>query len=183
MNSMATAPNIFRTLSVLAAVHGGKATLLDRTGRPLLQSVPLSRVDGPIDASALEYWKWRLAFRRMSAQASGRRERATRDPWISKANSLTHSFRLRSLDRLVQPSEWCRFEKYSTTQWEEAIERLYYQAYNRLRRHRQSGWNLWAYTASKNHNKRNGGRYAKAQRRDIENDSHPAGATELPLCS
>jgi hypothetical protein len=156
---MVAATMAFRTLSIQAAIHNNKATLLDRNGIPLLYGVPISRVDGPIHSSVATKWLWKLAIGHMLLKISGDRVRATQDCWKNKADSLAHSFRLRGLDR-AHCHEHCRFERYPTVTWQEAAKRMQTQGHNHFRRHARNGWNRWAHTVSNNHNKRKEGRYA-----------------------
>ena len=162
-----------RDITVTAIIHGQFATLIDRHGRPLRRNIDVSRLGRLVDDAPLrERWAWRHAIARMKACVAGRAAASIsgcRNPWQRKADNLAKSFYLRSVDH-ARPRGRCRFEKYSTTTWDAAVKRLVQQGYNRFRYLNRSGWHRWSCTVSNNHNKKMGGRYAKAQYRDGQAD-------------
>lgn len=106
-----------------------------------------------------QQWAWQLLAGRLEIRLQQAIRRWTRTPWEMKVQSLAQSFRYRALD-LQRPRSRRRFEKYPTTNWPAAIQRLWWQGHNHNRYHSRGPWQRWVNTVANNHNKRKGGRYA-----------------------
>jgi hypothetical protein len=167
--TMRTRP-VVGEVKLLAVLNGQRVTLLDRTGKPVGGSLPVTRLEGPIDSATAECHLWRLAAARMAATCKRQMSLRRSDAWMRRADSLAHSFRIRGRDHR-RPRTRQRFELYPTTTWPDAVHRMWQQGVSAARYHRLSGWRRWAYTVSNNHNKRKGGRYAATSDRYRENDS------------
>lgn len=156
-----------RDILVTAVIEGQRATFIDRSGQPLCRSIELSRLGRLADDEPVrERLAWRHAVDRMKTCVCARAyQYRNRSSWRTKADSLARSFNRRSRDH-IRPRGRCRFEKYATTSWTLAIQRLWQQGNNRFRYVSRSGWHRWAYTIANNHNKKMGGRYAEARYRD-----------------
>lgn len=159
-----------QVIPVHAVVADGQATVIDCHGRPLCRKWPLADLLGPLPLHIANQWRWCEAVRRMKARLDQRYQAASRTPWMTKAKSLAQAFKVRTRFRLPKPKGRQRFERYATTSWHSACERLAEQGYNRVRRHSRDGWIRWAHTVSNNHNKRKGGRYAHARYGNSQDD-------------
>lgn len=162
----------FESVSLTAVIQGERVTLVDRGGRVLGRSDRLDRLSLLDDRNRLlTEWAWRDAIDRIKTWIStrARSQKQSCNPWQKKVQSLESSFRRRSTEH-ARPRGRCRFEKYSTQTWEDAVVRLWQQGRNHYRYFSRSGWHGWAYTVANNHNKKMGGRYAKARNRDGQAD-------------
>jgi hypothetical protein len=157
-------------VSVNAVVQDESAILIDRHGRQLSSRKRLSDLEGVLDPSVITRWEWLLTSQRMKNCLSTRSSGRMKTPWEKRTHSLAKSFRLRVYFPPTETRRKQRFERYSTQTWRDACRRLWEQGHNRLRRHSRGGWVRWAHTVSNNHNKKKGGRYARARYCDRQAD-------------
>lgn len=160
---------IIQEVTVLAVVTGRGFTLLDRQGHMIGATLRATCLNGPIEPRMAEPHLWRLATARMAATSKRYNASRRENAWLRRADSLAKSFQIRGRDRSC-PHSRQRFERYSTSDWPQAVSRMYMQGINAARYHSRSGWQRWANTVANNHNKRKGGRYAAASYGDREND-------------
>jgi hypothetical protein len=148
------------TINVTAIEWNGRVRLLDHKGRSLTQLIQRPELNDPLAQEVLTYWHWRMTCQRLSARLIARHRRRTLDAWGRKFQTWATSLRLRGHD-VGRTRTRRKFERYKTTTWPEAIDRLWHQGNNHRRYHSRSGWTRWSQNVANNHNKRKGGRYAR----------------------
>lgn len=139
------------TLVAVVSLRDGLA-LVDRDGHMLARGVRQDRL-GPMTAEAIFNWTWRDVVARMAKSVNARASSRRVDAWQRRADSLSKSFSLRGRDLEYRGGRRA-FDRYRTTTWSEAANRLVEQGRNRLRVCSRSGWERWAYTVSNNQKKR-----------------------------
>jgi hypothetical protein len=134
-------------VTLTAIRKGGKLLLLDSSGERVA-SIAVDRAERCGKGKA-EWSEW---ARRQITLANKREAVASRvsDPWERKIGNWLVSVRLRKRDRLRQRKP--RHSLRSTTEWNDAIKRMYFEHKNASRRANE--WQTWADQTAKNTNRR-----------------------------
>jgi len=172
----------FINVSLTAMTHNGKLRLYDAAGLPLSKWFK-SSLCAPISSEVLNQIAWQERMKTLAYKASQRVCIQNADPWSRRAESFACSFKLRKRQLLRWKGAKRQQDKYSTTNWREAVSRLATQGKNASRRHDQTGWVLWAHTVSNNNEKRAKDIYEKRKLRDGKKTSGTTQSTELYLPS
>ena len=149
-------------LMVSAYQHEGIVQLVDRNGIVLTEPIERSRLGRLPRQEDPRTTRWSRVFKKQLTRMRSRWRAAQQcDPWEIKYKSLAASHRYRGME-INRPKSRRRFEVYNTRSWESAFRRLWQQGNNRFRHVSRTEWDRWYVTVANNHNKRKGGRYAKA---------------------
>lgn len=92
-------------------------------------------------------------------EARMRRKKDAADPWIKKCQTWYSSCRLRWIDQQRARGKPTGLRTVKRDTWERAIDLMWIQANDRLRRSRRTGWDKWCETTSRSTNQRKGARY------------------------
>ncbi len=143
-----------RKITLHAVVDGEWLIPIDCEGNRLSTKIRAALVNDQLGSRALDNLIWMEASRRIAYRAVSNASAQQYDPWKNRLDSLASSLRMRRrLPQTMQHSRQ-RFERYSTSTWEESIHRLWKQADNRMRKASRTGWERWADTVSRNHNRK-----------------------------
>ncbi|HBJ38538.1 MAG TPA: hypothetical protein DDZ51_28045 [Planctomycetaceae bacterium] len=143
-----------REITVHAIVEGDWIIPIDQSGNRIGKKVRASKVGGRLEPHVLSEWCWARAIQRMAQRALSSSNHKQYDPWTTRIDSLACSLRIRRRLPHAMPRSRQRFERYSTSTWEESVHRLWQQAYNRQKKASLTGWDRWAATVSRNHNRK-----------------------------
>jgi hypothetical protein len=143
-----------REITLHAIVEGDWLIPIDRSGNRIGKKILASKIGGQLEPEVLADWCWLKAIPRIVQRALTNAHYKKCDPWTTRINSLACSLRLRRRLPQSTPHTRQRFQCYSTSTWEESVHRLWEQAYNRQRKALLTGWDRWAATVSRNHNRK-----------------------------
>jgi hypothetical protein len=143
-----------REVTLHAIVEGDWLIPIDQSGNRIGKKVRASKVGGRLESHVLSEWCWTRAIQRMLYRALSNSYPEHHDPWTVRINSLASSLRVRRRLPQRMPHSRQRFERYSTSTWEESVHRLWEQANSRKRKALLTGWDRWAATVSRNHNRK-----------------------------
>jgi len=143
-----------REITVHAIVEGDWFIPIDQYGNRIGKKIRASKVGGHLEPHVLSDWRWLKAIQRMNYRSLSNTYHKQYDPWTTRIKSLACSLRVRRRLPQRMPHSRQRFQCYSTSTWEEAAPRLWQQAHNRQRKALLAGWDRWAATVSRNHNRK-----------------------------
>ena len=143
-----------REITVHAIVEGDWFIPIDQYGNRIGKKIRASKVGGRLEPHVLCDWRWAKAIQRMNYRSLSNAYHKQYDPWTTRIKSLACSLRVRRRLPQRMPHSRQRFQCYSTSTWEESVRRLWEQAHNRQRKALLTGWDRWAATVSRNHNRK-----------------------------
>ncbi len=143
-----------RKITIHAVVDGEWLIPIDSEGNRLSTKIRTALVSDQLGSRARDNLIWMEASRRIACRAVSNASAKQYDPWRNRLDSLASSLRMRRRFLQSAPRSRQRFERFSTSTWEESVHRIWQQADARRRKASRTGWERWADTVSRNHNRK-----------------------------
>lgn len=144
-----------RLVALSIVKFGDRCCVLDGRGRRVSRWFPLKLArQAKLVQSEAAIWRIRCSQMACNMSALLGRHRREADPWRYKANTMYCGLRIRARCPNRTNTSRLRHEPRATHDWASALERMYFEAHNRVVYQSLTPWLKWARNVAKNHNRK-----------------------------